>query len=72
MDDATLDQFLTHLFILKPEQLQRSSEIKEAALLFAQIVLDNTKPGNDQTCALARIKEAVVAAGAALAFEEIP
>lgn len=63
---------LDHIFTYHPptpEQLPKYEEIRAAARTFAQVVIDNTPPGADQSAAIRYIREAVMTANAAIALE---
>jgi hypothetical protein len=50
-----------------PDQIPKYRAIREAALVFAEIVRDATPAGADQTAAIRKIREAVMTANAAIA-----
>jgi hypothetical protein len=49
------------------DQLPKFKVIREAALLFAEVVIANTPPSADQTTAIRHIRDAVMTANAAIA-----
>lgn len=49
------------------EQLPKYQAIREAALKFAQVVVENTPPSADQTAAIRKIREATFTANASIA-----
>lgn len=54
----------------KGDQVERYGNIREAGLLMAQVVIDNTPPGPDQSVAIRKIREGVMMANAAIACGE--
>jgi hypothetical protein len=52
------------------DQPQRYSSIREAARVFAHVILLNTKPGADQSAAIRLLREAVMTANSAIALEK--
>jgi hypothetical protein len=54
----------------KADQNARYVEIRTAAKLFAQVILQNTPAGADQTAAIRKVREAVFTANAAIACGE--
>lgn len=54
----------------KQNQAERYNDIRYAAKLFAQIIVDCTPAGPDQTTAIRKIREAVMTANAAIAIGE--
>lgn len=64
---------LDNLFSYHPpkgNQVERYNDIREAGRLFAQVVVDSTPTGPDQSAAIRKIREAVMTANAAIACEE--
>jgi hypothetical protein len=64
---------LDNLFSYHPpkgNQVERYNDIREAGRLFAQVVVDSTPAGPDQSAAIRKIREAVMTANAAIACEE--
>lgn len=49
------------------EQLPKYQAIREAALKFAQVVIENTPPSADQTAAVRKIREATMTANQSIA-----
>lgn len=69
MDNEHLD----NLFSFHPpkgDQTERCNDIREAGRLFAQVVIDSTAPGFDQTASIRKIREAVMTAHAAISCGE--
>lgn len=61
-----------HLFTYHPptgDQPQRYNSIREAARVFAHVILLNTKPGADQSAAIRLLRESVMTANSAIALE---
>lgn len=50
-----------------PEQVVQYTAIRQAALSFAQVLVDHTPSSADQTAAVRKIREAVMTANAAIA-----
>ena len=50
-----------------PEQLPKYQAIREAALAFATVVVENTPPSADQTAAVRKIREATMTANQSIA-----
>ena len=53
----------------KGDQLERYQKIRDAARVFAQVIVDNTPGSADQTAAVRHIREATMTANAAIALE---
>lgn len=53
------------------QQIPCFTKLREAARTFAQAVLDNTPPGEDQAMAIRKIRESVMTANAAIACNEV-
>lgn len=51
------------------EQLAMYQEIREAAKVFADVILSNCPLGADQTAAIRKVREAVFTANAGIALE---
>lgn len=76
-DDAVImsqPQFdLDHIFTFhapsNSSETRKYEMIREAAKNFAQVIVDMTPPGPDQSTAIRRIREAVMTANAAIALE---
>jgi hypothetical protein len=49
------------------EQLPKYSVIRDAALVFANVILENTPASADQTTAIRKIRESVMTANASIA-----
>lgn len=54
----------------KGDQAARYGILRDAAMRFAETVVENTPPGPDQTVALRKVREAVMTANAAIACGE--
>lgn len=54
------------------DQADRYGRINEAALVFAEVVVDNTPASADQSAAIRKIREARMTANAAIACEVKP
>lgn len=50
-----------------PEQLPKYQAIRDAALKFAEVIVENTPPSADQTAAVRKIREATMTANASIA-----
>jgi hypothetical protein len=50
-----------------PDQLKKYTAIRQAALDFARIVVENTPPSADQTAAVRQIRQAVMTANQSIA-----
>lgn len=50
-----------------PEQVGQYGRLREAALVFARVVLEETPASADQSAALRKVREAVMTANAAIA-----
>lgn len=51
----------------EPDQIAKYKAIRDAALAFAAVVVENTPPCADQTAAVRKIREAAFTANAAIA-----
>ena len=56
----------------KDDQPTRYSQIREGAKAFAHILVQNTKPGADQSAAIRKLRECVMTANASVALEGTP
>jgi len=54
-----------------PDQLPKYEAIRAAALVFAEVVVQNTPPSADQTVAIRKIREAALIANASIACERV-
>jgi len=66
-------QDIEHIFMYhapKPDQLPKYNAIRGAALVFAQVLLENTPSSADQTAAIRLLRECVMTANAAIALEK--
>lgn len=70
MTNKELDNLFSH-HPPKGNQVERYNDIREAGRLFAQVVVDSTPPGPDQSVAIRKIREAVMTANAAIACGEV-
>ena len=64
---------LDNLFSYHPpkgDQVERYNDIREAGRLFAQVIIDSTPAGADQSAAIRKVREAVMTANAAIACGE--
>ncbi len=52
-----------------PDDISRYNKLREAAAAFAEVVVAETPPGEDQSVAVRKIREAVMTANAAVALE---
>lgn len=66
---ADLDRWFTH-HAPTAEQLGRYAILRAGAHAFAQVILETTPPGPDQTTAIRKVREAVMTANAAIACDE--
>lgn len=65
----TLDN-INHWFTFHPpegSQLTQYQRIREAGMILARIIVENTPPSADQTAAIRKVREAVMTANAAIA-----
>lgn len=69
MTNEQLDNFFSY-HSPKGDQVERYAEIREAGRLMAQVVVDHTPAGADQTAAVYKIRQAVMLANAAIACGE--
>lgn len=65
---------LDHVFAYHPptpEQVEKYKRIRDAAKVFAQVILDETKGqyGSDQEAAIRHVRNAVMTANAAIALD---
>lgn len=63
---------LKHIFTYhtpRSEQLPKYEKLRAAALVFAEVVVENTPIGADQSAAIRHIREAVMTANAAIALD---
>lgn len=63
---------LDHLFRYHaptPEKLEQYQAIRDAAKTFAQVIVDNTPAGADQSAAMRYLRESVMTANAAIALD---
>jgi hypothetical protein len=51
----------------QPDQIKKYAAIRDAALAFAEVVVENTPPCADQTAAVRKIREATFTANASIA-----
>jgi hypothetical protein len=68
MHNGDLTQFFTY-HPPKGDQPERYNAIRDAALVFAKVVLANAPAGPDQTVAVRKLRECVMTANAAIALE---
>jgi hypothetical protein len=62
-----------HLFTyhsMSPAQTERANDIREAARVFAHVILLNTKPSADQSAAIRLLREVQMTAVASIALEK--
>lgn len=52
------------------DQQERYQKIRDAAKVFAGVVVANTKPSADQAVAIRKLRESVMVANASIALEE--
>lgn len=67
------DKELDNLFSYHPptiDQVGRYNDIREAGRLFAQVIVDSTPAGPDQSAAIRKVREAVMTANAAITCGE--
>lgn len=53
----------------REDQLPKYQAIREAALVFAKVIMINTPPSPDQTAAIRKLREAVMTANASIALD---
>lgn len=53
----------------EPGQGAKYERIRDAALVFAEVIIDNTPSSPDQTAAIRKVREAVMTANAAVALK---
>lgn len=51
----------------KPDQILKYKALRDAALAFAEVVIENTPPSADQTAAVRKIREATMTANQSIA-----
>jgi len=61
-----LDNWLTY-YAPEGNEISSYQAIRDAARLFAKIIVDNTPPSADQTAAIRKVREAVATANMAIA-----
>ena len=66
---ADLDNWFTY-HAPHGDQPQRYVKIRDAAKMFAEVLVENTLPSADQTVAVRKIREAVMVANQSIACEE--
>lgn len=62
---------LEHIFTYHPPtetQKAQYEAIREAAMIYGKVMLDNTQPCADQSTALRKLRESVMTANAAIAL----
>jgi len=64
-----LDNWFTYHAPTK-EQVERYTELRDAAHVFAAVIMKNTPASADQSAAIRKVREAVMTANAAIACEE--
>lgn len=69
MDEQDLDNYFSY-HPPQGDQVERYANIREAGRLMAQVIIDSTPAGADQTAAIRKIREAVMTANAAIACGE--
>lgn len=52
-----------------PDQVEKYGRLREAARVFAQVIIENTPACADQTVAIRKVREAVFVANAAIACD---
>lgn len=68
MNEFDLDNIFSY-HAPTPEQIQQYQAIREAAKVFAQVVVDNSPRSADRSVAIRKIREAVMIANAAIALD---
>ena len=68
MTRADLENWFTY-HAPRPDQLPKYEAIRAAALVFAEVVVQNTPPSADQSVAIRKIREATMIANASIACE---
>jgi hypothetical protein len=71
MTPMTLKEKLPEIFTYHPpvgNLSERCGALRQAALVFAQAIIDNTPPCADQTAAIRHVRDAVMTANAAIAL----
>ena len=67
------DLDLFHIFTYHPptgdSQVGRYEALRDAAWVFAKVVIQNTPPGPDQQAAVRKIREAMMTSNAAIALD---
>ena len=61
--------FTYHAPLLQRDQPARYERIREAARVFARVIIDNTATSADQTAAIRKLRECVMTANASIALE---
>ncbi|HPS78984.1 MAG TPA: hypothetical protein PLS53_12575 [Thermoanaerobaculaceae bacterium] len=54
-----------------PEQAERYHKLRRSAKAFAELIVECTPPGPDQSAAIRKVREAVMTANAAIACGEV-
>lgn len=63
---------LEHVFTYhapRPDQLPKYQAIREGAIAFAKVIIENTPQSADQSAALRKVREAMMTANAAVAID---
>jgi len=67
--DEKLEEIFTYHEVTGSEQLAAYQAIREAALLFARVIVVNTPRCSDQSAAIRLLRESVMTANAAIALD---
>lgn len=67
-DPAVIEALFTY-HAPRPEQLPKYQAIRDAAKIFAKVLVENTPKGPDQSAAVRHLRECVMTANAAIALE---
>lgn len=66
--DDLRDQILTHR--CNQDQVLRMENIRQAALVFATVILDNSRPSPDQSVGIRKVREAVMTVNSGISQEK--
>jgi hypothetical protein len=69
MEKSELDNVFTY-HSPKGDQPQRYEKLRNAAKVFAEVILDCTPQCSDQTVAIRKVREAVMTANASISINE--
>jgi len=67
--DEKLEQIFTYHAPTGPVQLEAYQAVREAALMFARVIVVNTPRSSDQSAAIRLLRECVMTANASIALD---